>query len=1207
MDQLLIRKYLIIFTIFIIFCSSFFTFGVNKPNPQIEGKPDDPYILNINHPIDDTRSPTKPMSEPSFSRTLNDWRMHLYGPNHNAFTTASGPTNSSILWYNTTGDSTYSSPCVAEGRVFLGVGDSMKCYYENNGTLNWTMYPDNSVSGTFGICSSPAYANGCIYFGADQIYCVWATNGTIRWKVWHENHNHGDGSPTLAYGKVFIAGSDHVLYCIDQITGVVDWTFQAKDDYPPAIPDNWGLYAAPAVVNGSVYLAACDWYLYQINITQPTSVATANHTFKMDWASYSSPVVVGDKVYVGCSYMEKRSEGRFYCLWASNLTKIWDFYPNKPTGFFSSAGYYNGQLFIGSIDGALYCLNASSGKQIWSYTLGSSAQHSGTWSSPAITKERFYIGTKSGYIYCFNTTQPGSPDYYWRYYISGEVDTSPSVVPGRVYIGTHGNGGGIYCFGTPDNHPPQVISNYPVNSAVDVPSTVEINVTFNEPINPTTLTTLSFIVKDSGSNSVNGIISYDSVTKTATFNPNSGLKRGKDYSVTITTDVQDYWTNALDGNLNNISDGSPSDDFTWNFTTSSNNPPTLTNPSMTPSVGNTSTEFEFKVIYTDIDNDSPEVNPGFIRVIIDDELIGHTMSLNTSAPLDLKDGKYDNGEEYIYSTTFSNYGQHNYKFICFDGIDEIDTLVYNGPTILAEPIIDSIGELDAYEDINLILTLADKIHDEDTKLAELIININSSYANVDDLNITFNYPNEFNYPSGRDYEIVNINVSDSVHNVFQDIRVNVHAVNDPPLVEGVPDIQVKEDEYYYLDITPFLTDVDNELDQLTVTENSSYATVTERNITFYYPKEVGILSEYIEINVTDGELFGSQDILVTIIPEGIQFVFLPIPKQNAIEDIELTINMTDYIMLTGDLGFDDIELESSSSYCSISGLDLLFIYPNSFNYPSGRSFEIVQVNVTTTSQTESQSFTVNVQATNDGPVLTVLKAPIVAFSDAPISFQVSYRDIDGSEEPVVSIFIGGSEYMMNMSSGDIYVKGAVFELELQLPPGEYEYYYYADDGESEINSVFKTKSYNLNVNEHSEIGLDSDGDTMPDAWEVQFKLDPNNPSDAIEDPDGDGYTNLDEYLGFDKIPGGNDFTNPRNPDEFPEQDHADKVNGNDDSDNNFVIFVIVIIIAIVLIVILLALFSFTSHRKKNLGTNMNDGHFLNKGARSFEDEENYEE
>jgi len=41
---------------------------------------------------------------------------------------------------------------------------------------------------------------------------------------------------------------------------------------------------------------------------------------------------------------------------------------------------------------------------------------------------------------------------------------------------------------------------------------------------------------------------------------------------------------------------------------------------------------------------------------------------------------------------------------------------------------------------------------------------------------------------------------------------------------------------------------------------------------------------------------------------------------------------------------------------------------------------------------------------------------------------------------------------------------------------------------------------------------DADQDGMPNAWENANGLDPNDPADRNDDPDGDGYTNLEEFL-----------------------------------------------------------------------------------------------
>ncbi|MGQ9916021.1 MAG: hypothetical protein ACUVS7_01255, partial [Bryobacteraceae bacterium] len=46
----------------------------------------------------------------------------------------------------------------------------------------------------------------------------------------------------------------------------------------------------------------------------------------------------------------------------------------------------------------------------------------------------------------------------------------------------------------------------------------------------------------------------------------------------------------------------------------------------------------------------------------------------------------------------------------------------------------------------------------------------------------------------------------------------------------------------------------------------------------------------------------------------------------------------------------------------------------------------------------------------------------------------------------------------------------------------------------------------------AEAPPDGDADGMPDGWERRMGLDPHDPGDAAGDRDGDGYTNIEEYL-----------------------------------------------------------------------------------------------
>jgi hypothetical protein len=58
--------------------------------------------------------------------------------------------------------------------------------------------------------------------------------------------------------------------------------------------------------------------------------------------------------------------------------------------------------------------------------------------------------------------------------------------------------------------------------------------------------------------------------------------------------------------------------------------------------------------------------------------------------------------------------------------------------------------------------------------------------------------------------------------------------------------------------------------------------------------------------------------------------------------------------------------------------------------------------------------------------------------------------------------------------------------------------------------------------------LDTDGDGMPDDWEIAHKLDPKNPADGAADADRDGYTNLEEYLNHTDPQKFVDYTDPKN-------------------------------------------------------------------------------
>ncbi|RLF32798.1 MAG: hypothetical protein DRN08_06220, partial [Thermoplasmata archaeon] len=111
-----------------------------------------------------------------------------------------------------------------------------------------------------------------------------------------------------------------------------------------------------------------------------------------------------------------------------------------------------------------------------------------------------------------------------------------------------------------DTTPPTIISVSPSGGATGVPVTTKISATFSEAMN-----TASVEAAFSITSSVAGTFIW--VENTMTFTPTANLAHNTTYTVTISATATDMAGNGLDGNENGIAEGSPTDDYTWSFTT----------------------------------------------------------------------------------------------------------------------------------------------------------------------------------------------------------------------------------------------------------------------------------------------------------------------------------------------------------------------------------------------------------------------------------------------------------------------------------------------------------------------------------------------------------------------------------------------------------------------------------------------------------------
>ncbi|MFO7990722.1 MAG: hypothetical protein R6U61_00325 [Thermoplasmata archaeon] len=100
--------------------------------------------------------------------------------------------------------------------------------------------------------------------------------------------------------------------------------------------------------------------------------------------------------------------------------------------------------------------------------------------------------------------------------------------------------------------------------------------------------------------------------------------------------------------------------------------------------------------------------------------------------------------------------------------------------------------------------------------------------------------------------------------VEESFYVTVIPVNDPPVIESIPDQKNQNKTTWILDLSPYISDVDNHLEELSLTVDSSYVDVVGLKLLFSYPEDVK--QDKVTITVSDGDLEVQESIDVSMGP-----------------------------------------------------------------------------------------------------------------------------------------------------------------------------------------------------------------------------------------------------------------------------------------------------------------------------------------------------
>ncbi len=297
--------------------------------------------------------------------------------------------------------------------------------------------------------------------------------------------------PSIVAGKVYIGTSKSsgtggsTLYKIDLVTGHVDGKFHTSGT--AFYSWYYGIGGSPAVVSGRVYFTAVHGKVYCVdaatmtNAEPPPDALWVTDLKNADPAhnqpchnpncdSWSSPLVVNGRVYVGCGEGESPATyGFVYCLDAATGNVVWCFCTAKFQNRLAPGSENAPNVIPASIavSNPLPAWATAAGFSIHNDPSSDRSTGVSVWSSCAYdaTLRRIYVGTGNAQYLADNSTalpdrwygsgllsldadtgefrgffQPAVDDSYWP----GDLDID---VPGSPTIFTHG-GVRVVAFGS---------------------------------------------------------------------------------------------------------------------------------------------------------------------------------------------------------------------------------------------------------------------------------------------------------------------------------------------------------------------------------------------------------------------------------------------------------------------------------------------------------------------------------------------------------------------------------------------------------------------------------------------------------------------------------------------------------------------------------------------------------------------------------------
>lgn len=245
------------------------------------------------------------------------------------------------------------APCDQPGVATVQSGEA------GPGELVWSFLVGEGL-----VIQPPAVSNGLVYFGSyrdapeggaagdNSCGTFFALSADDGRELWRFPVQDATGGALVDGDLVFFGDRAATLRAIDAESGAGRWRFDAVKP-----TSSRPVFSTPSADGDSVYSAYADevYALDKRTGIERWSVGVNRHA-PASSGSLARPLVVGATVYVGSM------DGSLYALDADTGTEQWRF---DTKAIFAPPAFADGLVYIGSGDGNLYAVDASTGEERW--------------------------------------------------------------------------------------------------------------------------------------------------------------------------------------------------------------------------------------------------------------------------------------------------------------------------------------------------------------------------------------------------------------------------------------------------------------------------------------------------------------------------------------------------------------------------------------------------------------------------------------------------------------------------------------------------------------------------------------------------------------------------------------------------------------------------------------------------------------------------